>query len=1005
MADQNENITLILSAVGTEQAAKKVGKLTAETVKLGKGVETTTRTYQKGNKEVVVTTRAITRLDKKTGQLVRTTEGLVTTNKKLNAGIMGNTDSIGRIVAKVALWTAATGLVFGSIRALGGGLEVIKDFDSGMVDLQKVFQGTTSELAMLKKEILSTSIEMGSLSKDTLQAAINLGRMGKTRVEIAELTRVALLGQNIAEIEAAQGVRFLNAALLQFEKQADQAIDVLDKWNELSNRTPVTTRDLAEAISIAGAVTSQAGADIEFLNAEVAALAATMAKSGHEIGTALKTITAFAYRKKTIPEIERITGIEVIDKATSQLMDIDTLLQRVAARWDTLTEAEQNELAQTMAGVRRKGFFLNLMRNFDIVLENQVKQWAAAGSAIRENEIRLSSLATKMTQLHAAFERLAISTGDTGLILPAMKGLVDLLTTAVKGLGELHAAIQLVNIGISVGFVAAMRKATVAIGIFQSVAGKWLVGITAAVSAFTLMTYAFTINTRVADEARRATQRHLQFIDREIQFQTSLQQAYKTYNTLYQEFIDLRKKGEKTEGVEAQLKIILDGINDVMPGIVTDTNNYALALDQMADASNIATEELRKLNEEKLLFRISGLEMEIPQLQKDFKKAAAEATKAFSTEIIKGQRTGLSLFDPYSTMVTETLVDTPDMLNRLASIGDSLIEAIELRRELVRESEGEMTEDIIALNNRIDTLKALEGATRALATAEETLKHLRKTGLLPKRDRPKSREKPLVDEEELALQRKLALLDMQLAGATRQEIIQAQIDSLMAQGVLSLQDEVKLRQLLIQLAQTESKVLIAAQQRIGETLRQGISDSMVLAVTDGASRVDKLRVWNRVGQSIGDQIGQAVATRMIGEITKATTITSIISGNIVGGLISGGIGILSQLLFPVDDPIKEEVRAQEDNTSAIRELTDEFRSFTERFINAPATFALGQTRAVGREGGTIPQSPVVNNGGNIMNFSIIQQPGQSGRDVAQEVAQIFGSGYGRGEEFSTDITS
>jgi hypothetical protein len=43
-------------------------------------------------------------------------------------------------------------------------------------------------------------------------------------------------------------------------------------------------------------------------------------------------------------------------------------MTKLAARWNTLTEAQQEELAQTIAGVRRKSFFLNLMQNFDLVL-------------------------------------------------------------------------------------------------------------------------------------------------------------------------------------------------------------------------------------------------------------------------------------------------------------------------------------------------------------------------------------------------------------------------------------------------------------------------------------------------------------------------------------------------------------------------------------------------------------------------------------------------------------
>ena len=297
--------------------------------------------------------------------------------------------------------------------------------------------------------------------------------------------------------------------------------------------------------------------------------------------------------------------------------------------------------------------------------------------------------------------------------------------------------------------------------------------------------------------------------------------------------------------------------------------------------------------------------------------------------------------------------ETPEMLKRLVDVSGDLTESLKLRRQLTRESKDEITEEITALGKQIEAMKALQTANENLAKSEADLQHLREHGVLPTGERPLFTPAPTP----------------------------AKLDVL-------------------------GRKLITAQQRIGKTLGRGIADSMVLAVTDGASRIDKLQVWNRVGQNIGDQIGQAVATKMIGKITAETTLMQIASGNIIGGLISGGIGILSQLLFPVDDPLKEEVRAQEDNTSAIRELTDEFRSFTERFINAPATFALGQTRAVGTAGGgggamALPP-PSMNK--NSFSFVINQQPGQSGKDVAQEVARIF-DGYGGGEEFSIDLTS
>ena len=73
------------------------------------------------------------------------------------------------------------------------------------------------------------------------------------------------------------------------------------------------------------------------------------------------------------------------------------------------------------------------MDNFNLVLENYVIQWESVNSAMKENEVRLGSMRTKMTQLGASFDKLAVSAGDAGL-LGIAKDLTDGLREVVDEL-------------------------------------------------------------------------------------------------------------------------------------------------------------------------------------------------------------------------------------------------------------------------------------------------------------------------------------------------------------------------------------------------------------------------------------------------------------------------------------------------------------------------------------------------------------------------------------------
>jgi TP901 family phage tail tape measure protein len=62
-------------------------------------------------------------------------------------------------------------------------------------------------------------------------------------------------------------------------------------------------------------------------------------------------------------------GVNILD-ANGNLKEMDTILDNIATQWNTLNNAEQVALAQSVAGIRQYNQFLALMGNWDVMEKN-----------------------------------------------------------------------------------------------------------------------------------------------------------------------------------------------------------------------------------------------------------------------------------------------------------------------------------------------------------------------------------------------------------------------------------------------------------------------------------------------------------------------------------------------------------------------------------------------------------------------------------------------------------
>lgn len=146
------------------------------------------------------------------------------------------------------------------------------------------------------------------------------------------------------------------------------------------------------------------------------------------VANGLSTITA-RLTKKNDEYIKSITGGQgVIDEQTGELRSTFEILQDLSEAWGDLTSVERQELTEVVAGKTQRSLFTALMANFKTAVDATGTALDSEGSAMRENDKRMDSLAGKVKKLQSAWQDLSQKSINSEFV----KRLLDVATTALK---------------------------------------------------------------------------------------------------------------------------------------------------------------------------------------------------------------------------------------------------------------------------------------------------------------------------------------------------------------------------------------------------------------------------------------------------------------------------------------------------------------------------------------------------------------------------------------------
>jgi TP901 family phage tail tape measure protein len=335
---------------------------------------------------------------------------------------------------KMLQWTAVSTAIFGAANAFRFLSTTVIDIDKNLTELSKVLSNQT-DFKQLMEDVSNTANTYGRSLTETQEALTEFGKAGYEASEAMKLTDATLLGANVTGLKTAQMADYLTGALTQFGMSAEQAVDVVNKINEVDNNFAVTSIGLAQSLSRAGESAHQFGSSMDDLIAMTTLVSQATHESGTVIGNMFKTTFARLNMDKTQSALQSI-GVAVHD-LNGDMRSATDIYADVAKQWDNMTRAQRTNIAENLAGKYHINRMMAMLdgwtdkeKGFDAIVRTSQNSF---GSALEENKKHMESLDAKMNQMGASAQELAYTIGEAGL-KTALKSSFEATTTFIKGL-------------------------------------------------------------------------------------------------------------------------------------------------------------------------------------------------------------------------------------------------------------------------------------------------------------------------------------------------------------------------------------------------------------------------------------------------------------------------------------------------------------------------------------------------------------------------------------------
>lgn len=369
-------------------------------------------------------------------------------------------------------WQLSSSLMHGFLSSVQSAMSYAQHLNKNLTDIRIVTGQSADDMARFAEAANKSAKELSTTTNQYAQAALIFYQQGLSDKAVKERTDAVIKMANVTGEAAKDVSSYMTAIWNNFDDGSKNLEYYADVITKLGAATAASSEEIAGGLEKFAAIGNTIGLSYEYATAMLTTIIDKTRQSEDVVGTALKTILARIQGLKLGETLEDGTdlnkysqaletvGVSIKD-ASGELRDMDSILDDLGSKWQTLSKDTQVALAQTVGGVRQYNQIISLMENWDAFKLNVDIAFDSEGSLNEQAEIYAESWEAVQNRVRAAMESIYSSLIDD-------KFFIGFNNVLAEGIGVIESFIE--NLGGLKGTIATLGT------VFISVFGSQLTG-------------------------------------------------------------------------------------------------------------------------------------------------------------------------------------------------------------------------------------------------------------------------------------------------------------------------------------------------------------------------------------------------------------------------------------------------------------------------------------------------------------------------------------------------
>ena len=353
------------------------------------------------------------------------------------------------IFSKIGLKAILGTMIYRVIGYFKEMINSVIEVDTSMVSLKRVTSETSETYSEFLKNASADARKLGTTLTGIIDAVTNFSRLGYNLEDATTLGNLATMYATVGLIDVDTATNDIISSMKAFNIEADRAITIVDAFNEIGNKFALSSADVGNGLTQSASALAVAGNDI---NQSIAMItgATEITQDADSVGNALKILSMRIRGSKTDlssmgedvddlanstskmrDEIKALSGVDIMSdsqtyKSTFQIM------REIAEIWNDLSDINQAGLLEKLAGKNRANQISALLSNWSQVEKAYQISLNASGSAEKENEKYVDSLAGRIEVIKASAQGFSKSAISDDFLKDVLKTVDNLIVGATK---------------------------------------------------------------------------------------------------------------------------------------------------------------------------------------------------------------------------------------------------------------------------------------------------------------------------------------------------------------------------------------------------------------------------------------------------------------------------------------------------------------------------------------------------------------------------------------------